>query len=165
VFLVSTRIKILCLGCAVATVLLAGFAAPKDQVRDVSAAFVVAPDSTVTATATVAIKGKFQPGDQLRYKFAKDGSVLLNTVQPGLTYTATGLTAPGYGETACYTVGARIVYANGTQTAEKSSAPWCYTRPALPEPPAEIDSVTITPASATVGLGKTQRFVAAVFAR
>jgi hypothetical protein len=138
------------------------YLAPKSKVAGVGAVFAVAPDSTVSATITVRVRGTLKVGDQIRYKVRKDSiDTVFNKVAPPFSLSATGLPAPAYGATSCYTPSARVVYANGTQSGEVAGAPWCYTRPA--EPGAEIDSVTITPSEVSLGLGKTQQFTAAVF--
>jgi hypothetical protein len=162
---VTFRLYSLCVVCAIATLaLLTMGAAPKPRVNTVAASFVVAPDSSVSATARVTIRGQMQSGDLIRYKFAKDGAVLVNVVKPDLSYTAS-LPAPAYGATSCYTVAARVVYPNGTQSAERTSEPWCWTRPEATPPPAEIDSVVITPATVALKPADTLRFAAAVFSR
>jgi hypothetical protein len=155
------RTAVLTFACLVATLALYGFAPPKPRVEALAASFAIAPDSTVTATAAVSIRGTLQPGDLIRYKFSKDGVVVVNVTKPDLAYTAS-LPAPAYGATSCYTVASRVVYPSGLQSAEKLSAPWCYTRPALPDPPAEIDSVTITPAQVTLAPGGSVQFAVVV---
>ena len=151
--------KILLLVCLIAAV--TGFAY-RTNVKGVAASFRIGPDSNVVATATVSLTRPLKAGDAIRYKFYRDGVVVLNEVPPGapLTYTASNLPAPAYGATACYHVGARIIYANGSQSGEKPSEPWCYTRPVPPEPPAEIEGVTITPAEVALGAGGTVQFTA-----
>jgi hypothetical protein len=162
---VTFRLYSLCVVCAIATLaLLTMGAAPKPRVSGVGAAFAIAPDSSVRVTVTVTIRGQLQPGDQIRDKLSKDGAVVVNKVVAALSYTDS-LPAPAYGATSCYTASARVVYPNGQQSPEKSSEPWCYTRPELPIPPAEIDSVTVTPAQAALMPADTLRFAAAVFSR
>jgi hypothetical protein len=156
------RTAVMTFCCLVATLALYGFAPPRPRVEALAASYTIAPDSTVTATASVTIRGTLQPGDLIRYKFAQDGVVVVNLTRPEMTYTQ-ALPAPAYGATSCYTVASRVVYTNGTQSAEKTSAPWCYTRPALPEPPAEIDSVTITPASVSMSPAGVQQFCALIY--
>jgi len=154
------RTAVLCFVCLVATLALYGFAPPRPRVDGLTATFAIAPDSTVTATAQVTVRGTMQAGDQIRYKFLKDGVVAVNIARPELTYTAS-LPAPAYGATSCYVAAARVVYANGTQSPEKASGQWCYTRPGLP--PAEIDTVIlVTPEQAMLGPGGSQQFSATV---
>lgn len=154
------RTKLLTATCLVAAFTLMAFA-PKPRLRTVSASFAIAPDSSVTATATVAVSGTLQAGDSIRYKFLKDGVVVLNRLA-GLAYTAS-LPAPAYGQTSTYNVCVRVAYAAGTQSAEKcGTTPWTYSRPEPPPPPATIDSVWITPASVTVAPGGTVQFTKTV---
>ena len=137
-------------------------APPKPKARSLTAAFVVAPDSTVSATATVSMTGTFQPMDSIRYKFLKDGVVVLNKSAQATTYTATGLPAPAYGTTACYTVTAQVTR-NGQNQANvvTSPTPWCYARPNPPPPPPPVvNGIELTPASATLPPGGTLQFTA-----
>jgi hypothetical protein len=156
---VTVRTFLLAVGCAIATVVLMA-AAPKPRVTAIGVAFTIAPDSTVTATAGVRIRGTLQPGDQIRFKFTKDGVVVANQVVPELSVTQT-LPAPGYGQTSSYNACARVVYPSGTQSAEVCGlTPWVYTRPGLP--PAEVESVELLPASLSLSAGQSATFTATV---
>jgi hypothetical protein len=156
---VTVRTFLLAVGCAVAVVVLMA-AAPKPRVTAIGVAFTIAPDSTVTATAGVRIRGTLQPGDQIRFKFTKDGVVVANQLVSELSLTQT-LPAPGYGQTSSYNACARVVYPSGTQSAEVcGTTPWVYARPGLP--PAEVESVELLPASLSLSAGQSATFTATV---
>lgn len=153
------RTLVMALACLVAAFALMAFAPPKPRVTGTGAVFTIAPDSTVRAQARVTLTGQLRPGDQIRYKFRKDGVVIHNVVEPGLTSSVYELPAPAYGATAAYDACARAVYANGTQGTEKCSPAWTYTRPDLPAP--EVETVEILPASVGLSYFERQQFCGA----
>ena len=133
---------------------------PRPKIGTVGASFLVAPDSTVNATATVSMTGTLQPGDSIRYKFLKDGVVLLNKSSVATTMQA-NMPAPAYGASSSYTASAQITRAGSNVGPVVTSPAWVYTRPAAPVP--TIDSVRITPASATLAPGGTLQFTATAY--
>ena len=134
--------------------------APRPKVAKLGASFVIAPDSTVNATATVSMTGTLQAGDSIRYKFLKDGVVIVNKSSVATTMQA-NMPAPAYGASSSYTVTANVTRAGSNVGPVVTSPAWVYTRPAAPVP--TIDSVRITPASATVAPGATVQFTATAY--
>jgi hypothetical protein len=160
---VTVRTFLLAVGCAVAVVVLMAAAPPRPKIAAVGASFVVAPDSTVTATVAVSVRGTLQPGDMIRYKVKRDGVFIANELGSPPSRTFASLPAPAYGATSVYHGCARVQYANGSQGLELcSTTGWSYTRPMPPEPPAEVESVEITPASFSSAPGQATLLTATV---
>ncbi len=154
--------KLAALVALLAIAALAAFTPTKPRAKLVGfgASFAIAPDSTVTATASVAMTGTLLAGDSIRYKFMKDGVVLLNKQSVLLTMGAT-MPAPAYGASSSYTVSAQVTRSSVNAGVVVVSAPWVYTRPAAPLP--VIDSVRISPASVTLTPGQTATVTVRVF--
>lgn len=138
----------------VAFALLAAFTLPgKPKARGIAASFAVAPDSTVNATLAVTITGQMLAGDSIRYRVYKDGVIAFTKMAATLSLSATGIPAPAYGVTAVYKGCAIMTRAAVNQGGEVcGAATWTYARPL--SPPATLNGVTITPASATLQTGQ-----------
>ena len=161
----STRIKLLCLACAVAVVLLAGFATPKPTVRTLYGTWGWTADSSVAYRARVFLSGPLGRNDVIRYTLSLNNGASTELARTQTIDTTFTFAAPDYEQTIVYKVCARVFRgesaSGGFKCAEQS-----VTRGPPPEPPAPVvDSVTITPAQVSLGLGKTQQFRAAVFSR
>lgn len=132
-------------GCVAALALMAALPGPRTRI--ITARFAVAPDSTVVAGASVTVSGTWIQGDQIRFNFWKDNTLVATQDVAALTISGQTMPAPAYGATSEYWVCAR--YKRGTRLGDPvCSLKWAYTRPEAPLP--TINGVEILPSSATV---------------
>lgn len=113
---------------------------------------VVASDSTVAMVAAVSLKFPLRPGDVLRYNWWKDGAFVDSTDTTATTARSRDFRAP-CGTSGTLQAKVRIVYADGTLSPATPSNTLSYVQPACPAPLPVIDSVRVTPASATAAVG------------
>lgn len=113
---------------------------------------VVASDSTIAMIAAVALKFPLRQGDVLRYNWWKDGAFVTGTDTAATTVRSPDFPAP-CGTSGTLQANVRIVYADGSLSPVTKSNTISYTQPACPAPLPVIDSVRVSPASATGTVG------------
>jgi hypothetical protein len=139
------------------------FLAPKPAVRDLTGIWSRrAPDSAIAYRATVKLSGPLGPRDSVRYTQYRDG-VLIAAPRTKTLDTTFTWAAPGYDSTVKVSVYARVFRGSQPSGGFKGDST-TYTRGPAPEPPAPVvDSMKITPASATLAPGGSLKFSAATF--
>lgn len=138
---------------------LLALAPPKPKLSRVAATFAVAPDSSITASATAYLSGALQAPDSIRWTVYRSDSLQTATVTKA-TQQVFAIGAPAYEQTATYKVCARV-FRGTSASGNFQCASWTYTRPAPPlPPPPVVDSITVAPKTVSLEPGATQQFCA-----
>jgi hypothetical protein len=137
--------------------------APKPTVTTLGGAFRWAPDSTLAYDAKVFLSGPLGKNDLIRYTLSLNGGTSTELARTTATDTTFTVAAPAYSTTTLYKICARVFRGESASGGFKC-AEQAFTRGPAPEPPAPVvDSISVEPKKATLSVGATQQFRAAVF--